>query len=247
LSTNNSIINLGDISEPAKVLIEKIANAIGEIYKPYQITRVAQAQAEAKKIEALSKIEINEIQRRALTRFVAEEAKKQDNIEKITQNAIPLLDAMSNPKNMDDDWITNFFDKCRIISDTQMQTIWSKILAGEANSPGTYSKRTVSFLSSASKNEAQLFTELCNFVWYANDFFPLILDFDDSIYHSHGIRFESLSQLDDIGLISFNPVGFINRKLPRFAEIYYQKRSLFIDFKKPEDNTLPLGTVILTI
>jgi Protein of unknown function (DUF2806) len=49
---------------------------------------------------------------------------------------------------VNDDWITNFFDKCRIVSDEEMQQIWAKVLAVEANKPGTYSKRTVNFLSS---------------------------------------------------------------------------------------------------
>ena len=98
-------------------------------------------------------------------RFVAEEARKQDNIEKITQKAIPQLEKSSNPKNIEDDWIVNFFDKCRIISDDEMQSLWARVLAGEANSPGRYSKRTVNFLNSLDKVDANLFTALCGFGW----------------------------------------------------------------------------------
>ena len=74
-------INLGDLSKPATVLIEKISDAIGGIFRPYQIRRIAQAEGEAEKIRTLSQIEITDLQRRAIQRFVVEEAKKQQNIE----------------------------------------------------------------------------------------------------------------------------------------------------------------------
>jgi hypothetical protein len=38
----------------------------------------------------------------------------------------------------------------------EMQNLWAQVLAGEANSPGTYSKRTVNFLSSLDKKDAAL-------------------------------------------------------------------------------------------
>jgi hypothetical protein len=154
---NNSLINFGDISKPATVLIEKISEAVGGYFRPYQIKRVAKAEADADIIKAEAQIEITDLQRRALNRFVAEESKKQENIETITAKAIPQLTDSSAPQNMEDDWISNFFDKCRIVSDEEMQSLWAKVLAGEANSPGSYSKRTVNFLSSLDKSDAQLF------------------------------------------------------------------------------------------
>ncbi|MDO8682256.1 MAG: DUF2806 domain-containing protein, partial [Armatimonadota bacterium] len=150
----NSIIILGELSKPATVLIEKIAGAVGGIFEPCQIVRVAKAEAEAEIIKAETQIKITDLQRRALNRFVAEEAKKQDNMEQITQKAISQLANSSTPQNIEDDWIINFFDKCRIVSDEEMQSLWAKVLAGEANAPGTYSKRTVNLLSSLDTNDA---------------------------------------------------------------------------------------------
>ena len=113
----NSLIKFEDLSKPATVLIEKISAAIEGYYKPYQIRRLAKAEAEADKITAEAEIEITDLQKRAFSRFIAEESKKQDNMENITKKAIPLLNKSSEPQKMEDDWITNFFDKCRIISD----------------------------------------------------------------------------------------------------------------------------------
>src|SRR6267142_5975783 len=119
-----SLGNLGDLTKPATVLIEKIFDALGGYFRPRQIRRLAKAEAEAEIIKAQTGIEVADIQRRALNRWVAEETKKQDNIERITQKAIPQLEESSNPQNIEDDWIVNFFDKCRIISDDEMQSLW---------------------------------------------------------------------------------------------------------------------------
>ena len=78
---------------------------------------------------------------------------------------MPRLHEDANPESVDNDWIVNFFDKSRIVSDSEMQELWSRVLANEANSPGSYSKRTVNFLSDMDKNEAESFTKLCGFVW----------------------------------------------------------------------------------
>ena len=46
----SSLINLGELSKPATVLIEKISEAVGGTFKPYQIVRVAKAEAQADRI-----------------------------------------------------------------------------------------------------------------------------------------------------------------------------------------------------
>jgi hypothetical protein len=243
----NPLINLGDISKPATVLIGKISDAIGGYFKPYQIKRVAKAEAEAEIIKAQAEIEVTDLQRRALVRFVAEEAKKQDNIEKITQKAIPELEKSSRPQDVEDDWIANFFDMCRIVSDEEMQSLWAKVLAGEANSPGTYSKRTVNFLGSLDKTDAQLFTSLCGYCWVIGDFVPLIFHVHQQIYNRRSINFSTLNHLDDIGLVSFNNfVGYKRLKLPKRITVFYHGIPMNVEFKKETDNDLDIGKVLLT-
>jgi hypothetical protein len=40
------------------------------------------------------------------------------------------LNEKSDPNEMDDDWVTNFFDKSRIISDNEMQNEFSCRVSG---------------------------------------------------------------------------------------------------------------------
>ncbi len=191
------------LSQPVTRLIEKISDAIGTWYEPRRIRNVAQAKTDAAFIKEEGQIKINELQERAMLRFISEEAKKQENIESIIQKAIPLVaEESSKPDEMEDDWIVNFFDKCRIISDDDMQQLWSKILAGEANAPGTYSKRTVNLLGSIEKKDADSFTSFCTFIWNIGDgTTPLIYDYNAEIYNRQILDFETYPHLIELGLI----------------------------------------------
>lgn len=243
----NALPVLGDLSKPATVLIEKISDAVGGIFKPYQLVRVAKAEAEVGRIEAESRIQITDLQTRAMRRFLEEEAKKQSNIEDITQRALPLLEANSSPQNVQDDWITNFFDKCRIVSDKDMQELWSRVLAGEANSPGTFSKRTVNLISDLDKSDAELFTRLCGFGWAIGNVVPLVFEPQDKIYTYNGIDFGGLSHLESLGLIRFEPLaGFKRLQLPKKFSIYYYGMPLELTLPNDNDNELSLGKVLLT-
>lgn len=247
MGDGTSIINVGELAKPATVLIEKISDAIGGAFKPYQIKRVAEAEADAQKIRAAAQIEVTELQRRALRRFFAEEAKKQSNIESITRKALDEVDEEAQPQNMENDWLANFFDKCRLISDEQMQDLWARILAGEANQPGKYSKRTIDSLSSLERSDAVLFSRLCGYAWVIGNIVPLVYDVDDHIYNSSGINFDSLRYMDDIGLISFQGIGeFSRRGLPQMITASYYGTPIEIRFRKESDNRLRLGKVLLS-
>ncbi len=128
-----------------------------------------------------------------------------------------------------------------------MQSLWAKILAGEANSPGKYTKRPVNFLSSIDKSDAMLFTELCGFGWLLGNVVPLVYQFEDDIYIVHGITFDSLKHLDEIGLLSFESIaGYRRKHLPEVARIFYYGTPINIKFTKPSDNELDIGKVLLS-
>ena len=96
-------------------------------------------------------------------------------------------------------------EHARLVSDDEMQRLWAKVLAGEVNKPGSFSKRTLEFPSTLEKDEAHLFTRLCSFV--VSDLglpTPVILNHDASIYVQLGINYNSLSHLESIGLIRFH-------------------------------------------
>jgi hypothetical protein len=242
-----ALLNLGELSKPATVFIEKISAGIGALFEPRQIVRVAKAEAEAELIRAQSQLEISDLHRRALWRFLQEEARKQNNIEQIIAKAIPQLDESAQPDQMDDDWIANFFDQCRLTSDDQVQQIWSRILAGEANSPGSFSRRTVNFLGSLDKSDAEQFSALCSFCWVIGRVQPLVFDSQNPIYTERGVTFSALIHLESIGLVQLDHVGgFTRRRLSKNTTAMYFDTPVELLFPNDSDNTLDIGTVLLT-
>lgn len=240
------LINLGDLSRPATVLIEKVSDAVGGIARPGQIRRVARAEAEAEIIRAEARIQITDMEKRALVRMVREEGQKQENIENITAQAIPHLNPDAKPEKIEKDWLTHFFDRCRLVSDQEMQSLWSRILASEANTPGNFSPRTIDLVAPFSKRDAQLFTNFCTFVWMVGPLTALVFDPEKEIYQKAGITFDQLMHLDNIGLVTFDPLaGYARLRLPKYAHFFYYGRPVTIEFPENE-NKLDIGNVLLT-
>ncbi len=247
MGEGNSVINLGDLSKPATILVEKVSDAVGALYRPHQIKRVAKAEGEAKKIMAMADIEISDIQQRAIVRLVQEEEKKQKNMENITEQATTQLNDNAKPENIEDDWISHFFEKCRTVSDKEMQSLWANILSGEANSPGKFTKRTVDLVATLGKDEAHLFTTLCTSMLSGGDHFPIIFEVADEIYQKKGLKFSTLTHLENIGLVKFNSLqGFLLQQLPQNITLLYFGIPVQFKFKSPEKNNLEIGHAMFT-
>lgn len=244
----NSLINLGDISKPATLLIEKVSNAVGILYEPRRIRKRAEAETEAEKIKVLASIDLNdEIQQRAIDRLVQQEKRKQENIEAITAQAVASLGTDAKVSELEEDWVAHFFKQCDTVSDIEMQSLWSRLLSGEATRPGTFSKRTVDFVASMDKKDARLFTEFCQYCWVMGDVVPLVLEIQDEIFNKNGINFSSLKHLDSIGLISFESVyGYKRMGFGKYTQLFYFDVPISIEFNKDKDNEIQLGKALLT-
>lgn len=246
MADGNSLVNFGDLSKPATVLIEKVSAAVGIVYEPHRVKRMARAEAEAEKIKALARIELTDIENRAIERFVSQEARKQENIERITAQAAESLSPDADVQALEEDWVAHFFKQCDTVSDQKMQTLWARLLAGEATKPGTYTKRTVDFISTMDKSDAELFTNLCKFIWMIGRPTLLILDVSHDIYKKNGITFDVLRHMDSIGLITYEPLsGYTRQGFGKYCTIHYCGRPTTLEFKG-DKNDLTIGTALLT-
>lgn len=249
MTTGNSLINLGDLSQPVTTLIEKISNAIGVIYEPTKIRRNAKAEVEAHRITVLAGLDLqNEVEHRAMQRMLVQETRKQNNIENIIQKTVEELPEDAQVDSLNEDWLANFFDKCENISDEVMQTMWSKILTDEASRPGAFSKRTIGIVSNISKAEAETFSRFCQFVWNLGFPCPIVFNInEDKILLENDILFSDLNHLQAIGLITISSsesyiINIINKKL---TYKYFNKTMLF-EVPEEMNNKLPVGACLLT-
>lgn len=252
--TGPNITLAGDLAKPAATLIEKVSDAVGGIARPWQIKRVAKAEAQANIILAEAQIAVATLERRAIERLVQEEARKQANIELITAKATQYLTDDSKPEQLDPDWIVHFFERSRLTSNEDMQHLWARVLAGAANHPASFSRRTVDLISVIEQSDAELFCDLsvavCSFRQYKGkncngagftDHTPVIF----SVYPDDMSQwtFDQLTHLADLGFINFIPEGgYSITDIPERAEFTYNGRKYSIH----SGEELAVGTVIFT-
>jgi len=189
-----SLVNIGELAKPINTFIEKVSGAIGVLYEPSRIVRKAKADAKSQEITTLSNRHIYDIEQRALSRFVHEETKKQENIENIIELTLPNINSDAKSESLENDWLVRFFENAKLISDSEMQLFWSKILADETNNPGSFSKKSLNIMSDLDKEDAMLFTNLCKYSFIIGNIATVIFNTEDDIYDKNGINFNTLNQ-----------------------------------------------------
>ncbi|MCY3542047.1 MAG: DUF2806 domain-containing protein [Gammaproteobacteria bacterium] len=98
-------------------------------------------------------------------RITFQEEKRQANIQSVVSNAADLIGEKTvGQHDIDHDWVAQFFADVMDVSSVAMQKLWGKILAGEVETPGMTSLRTLSILKQMSQREAMLFERVCKFV-----------------------------------------------------------------------------------
>ena len=94
-------------------------------------------------------------------RIEFQERKRQANIASVVSGAATELGDKEVPdREPDPDWTARFFEDVQDISSEDMQNIWAKILAGEVETPGRTSLRTLTVLKDMSQKDAKMFSEL---------------------------------------------------------------------------------------
>ena len=204
----NSLIKFE--GKPIEKLIDVVSKTIGTIYEPRQIVRKAKAEAKAESIKAIEQAKTNAIIEgdtekaeyldRINNRLVNKETKRQKNIEDVVSTAVTFLEAEKDVSNepVNSDWATRFFDIVQDISDNEMQLLWGQILAGEIKRPQSYSLRTLEILRNMTKEEAELFRKVAQFVLVQEGAFIYSSNY---ILKKYGVYYSDIAKLIEIGLI----------------------------------------------
>ena len=145
---------------------------------------------------------------RYLLRTEYQGAKKQLNVENVTSAAVeellndPEVETLNPEGSPDPDWVSKFFSAVEDVSDEEMQRLWAKVLAGEVKQPQSFSFRTLEFLKTLSKSEAELFTKVAKFSAVSTEK-NFIGDFknDKHLVGQFGVKLLEIVQLSEIGFI----------------------------------------------
>ncbi|WP_028329797.1 DUF2806 domain-containing protein [Brachyspira alvinipulli] len=222
------IKDLAGLSEPLKKLAETISNAIGKLYEPTHIKRIAKAESFKRDLELKDKIkEINEISNvlkdkeivnvnyntdnvsldnkplleRTYNRLLYQEIERTNNIDNIVIKVIEKLkdEEKVSDAPVDKDWTKKFFNIAQDISDEYMQELWARILAGEIKQPNSFSLRTLETLKNISKEEAELYVKVSKFLFYSiNSDYCLFKNIP--LLEKYNIKFSDILKLMDAGL-----------------------------------------------
>ena len=262
-------------------LIEKISDAAGWVAAPYQIERMAEREARAAKIRAESAIEVEDIKRtrnigdasdismpteaeivdfikRTGNRVAIEEARRQVIMENIIMKSLRhLQDDTASPERIENDWIVNFLQRCRNVSDEDMQERWARLLASEANNPGHFSRKAVNIFDDLDARAAKDFETYCRFICQVGAILrPFIILNDgvglDDIYTEAGFDFNAMVRLSSLGLIEtgFGPgvpmsVNPVLADVPERVPFRYYDKS--VELPGPEGGTMTTGCAVLSV
>ena len=91
--------------------------------------------------------------------------KRMANVQSIVGQAIVQMPEQVPDTPVDHDWTARFFDNAKDVSDEEMQKLWAKLLAGEVESPGRASLRTLDILRNMTQKEAELFARAVNYIF----------------------------------------------------------------------------------
>lgn len=248
MSSKPEIKDLLGLAEPATKLIEIVSGAIGTIYEPRKIKKLADAEAyriqkltttaketnfngEIEFLNGKIKISSDDINNQEIKSLVANEVKRlfneNENIKRIADFAYRELENDKNEitEDIDEDWKNNFFDKGKKIYSEDLQFIFGKILAGEIRQPGTYSKRLLNILSNLSQKEATLFSKISKYV--LTDSKNSFIISDREILSQFGITIEDIIDLEEAGLINSNPLNVSGTNM-------YQYKGYLITFNEQQ-------------
>ncbi len=172
-------------------------------------------------------------------------------MEAIANAAIPLLSENAKTELVERDWVVNFFDKARLTSDAQMRQLLAKILAGEANEPGHFSKRTINLVSELDKSDAEKFSIVCRFmVGIDSHLVPIyVLDAEfKDIYKNNGLTVEVINHVNAMGLIIWNDVGYsIDFGQPvSIVDYFGTKYSVQWDHESTKKTEVSVGRMLCT-
>lgn len=125
------------------------------------------------------------------------------------------------------DWLIRYYEAVGNISDESMQDLWAKILAGEVDSPSSYSLKTIDTLRNMRRCDVELFTHICKHSFEFNDhklFLPHYREYMDDV----GITYSDVMKLSEIGLIFDNAMLRMEFELPEEPAILSVNRNLVL-------------------
>ena len=198
-----SLISLDALGEVANNLINKLSSATGWVVTHSTPKR----EAISTYIKGIQESDLDPLTKAVLISNAKKTIEEYSNQCSVVQNAVNSLKPTAKPEKVDTDWINQFMDKARLVSDADFQLIWGRILAEECNNPNSMPKGLLFALEKMDKKDATDFSAVCSVsVEFSSDervtYSPIIrLRKYEDFYKNAGITYERIVDLQSIGLV----------------------------------------------
>jgi hypothetical protein len=218
------------LSEPVKVLIERISAGVSRAYEPLHARRMARATVDAKFIEKLGKHDVQELAAAYAEREVYRNARKQLNLKLVADKALPHLLGTPESKQVppEEEWVEEFEEKAERAHSSSLQELWARILAGEIKESGSIPKRTLRYVSDLDQRTAVFFQKVVSCSVFGN---ARILIAYPGFFEKMQISIFDLKELASLGFI----------ELPTFKQAVTHE-SGFLRFGKQAFQFMPAKT-----
>jgi hypothetical protein len=251
----NSLVSFSDffgIKEPTSIAARAVVGAIRRWAAPWLLKRDAKAtaasfavltaEAKAHGLEiASADIGVSE---RAEMRAHAERVQEQRSIEAVIVSAVEQAEALPPPAGgatggsaVDPDWVTRLFGHARHVTREDMLKVWGRVLALEANAPGSFSYRALDTLSRVMPDEAEIFRRACQLAYRTEDGRAGLLFFaiERRKKGEAAVTYSELGRLESAGLFFHEGFFVSNLLVPvESARLRISGAPLIVLPRKPE-------------
>ncbi len=207
---------------------------IERLLEPQMIRRDSKAQADAirRERQAETDAEVEHTLKMAASSYAGslvekgkwtpQQAREFVNYGTIVGKATPLVHPDVDPTKLNDDWIAFFRQRASSFSNDDMQDAFARLLAGEANNPGSFSRATVDTMARMEQIHGQSLQKLRSFSAIRRigrsgiflgggdpDFIPLIFDYENRCYLDRGLNYGALAELESLGIVITSATDFV--------------------------------------
>lgn len=157
--------------------------------------------------DEIIKSDLSAFEKHALISNMKRLTKEFSNQQDVLKIALDHLNESARPSDVDETFLAQIMDKARFAYSEDFKIIWGKILAEECNEPNSIPKTLLFILEQMDKDDAQSFINLCSCVVKLTNiddecYTPIIHDFVGTTYWETLISYDSLLQLETLGLIN---------------------------------------------
>lgn len=210
-----------DLSEGSKNFIE----VLEKLFQPKGLDLVL-LEGHKRIIESyIAREDIDEAEKMLFLSSYKQKVKEYKNCAKAVKIATELIEENARPKEVEEDWFAFYFDKVKLISNEEVLGMWGRILAGEVNQPGTFSRALIHTLSVMSNSQANAFCSIAKFCMYEYKngaiVHPLIfMSRDATAYENTYMNESKLLELQNLGLVQCDfksEFVFLRKKTLRYG------------------------------